>query len=490
MDNKRYALLLARKIPHTSVEDLLANAAKIEQHLGQSEEQPVPPPPAETITVSPLPMPESLKKSGAEMREISDRIATATAAATVAFREIEDDAARAKEERNKTEELPSLCVKRTKRTARTCVINATLSKDGDAICLIDKNKNKYYRLLNIKGKLMIDEPHDGIVLEFELRNRPYKIEYDGAANKLTYWCNDDGSAIRTITVDADLDVEPYFLGQPTDKWQTKSDNIIIEEEIDYQALRETVEQRSREEMGKWIETVNALPKGAWVNSNRPTKVATSNGWTEIKWSGVADDIREIISEDSAVISTARQIGTTTFLTSFAAEQSFKKNVCFVTNSKSAKSHVEVLLKSFQHDPEAITMHTFESFVAKSPNLNASVPEDKKFDLVIVDNAAFIPYAMEEAILDRLNLCPHVVMASTPAQRRGLFCEWRLGAGSPNVQLWKSLLPPAMVVGLDVPWTTPFRHEPMSSLQRKKALALRPTDKFENENLCVFRPVSY
>jgi hypothetical protein len=393
-------------------------------------------------------------------------------------------------------------IKRVNKTVRTCSINGTLTKDGDAIMLIDKEKNTFFKMVAVwhtqrKGTsnepttLVIDELHSGadkhMVLEFQLRNRPYRIEYDG--EYIHYWANDNGSIIRSIPIKEDLNLEPVFLGYAgSDKWETKSERVIVEQVVDYAKLDEIIGEKSAKEMSKWVALMNELPKAAWL-PEKPVFIKSLTqepfvegrlnqaAFTRVKWSGFADDLRNILNEGNTVLSTARQIGTTTFLTSVAAEQSYKKKVGLVVAKKSDKDYIEELVKSFQYDPQNLEIHTFESFL-KMEVKDKQLP----FDMVIVDSAANLPYKDNEEMYYRLRLCPHVIVASCPAQETGMFHKLRTEANRPNVE--------NPFVGFDVPWTLPLKWcDPIEMLKYGQKLMENIGERFDNQFLCRFRPVS-
>jgi hypothetical protein len=252
--------------------------------------------------------------------------------------------------------------------------------------------------------------------------------------------------------------------------------VIVEERVNYQLLDEMIEKKSKEQMGEWLSIVSDMNKAAWL-PDRSVKVLTPTGWKEVKWSGFADDLRQIVNQGNTVLSTARQIGTTTFLASVACEQSFKKKVCLVSARKGDKDHISTLVKSFQHDPENIELHTFASFL-KIEVKDKTLP----FDLVIVDNAAYLPYKDNEEMYHRLRLCPHVIIASCPAQETGMFYKMRTEANMPEAVF--------NFAGFDLPWNLPLRQrDPKELFDQMQTLMKNLGDRFDNEFLCRFRPVS-
>jgi hypothetical protein len=199
------------------------------------------------------------------------------------------------------------------------------------------------------------------------------------------------------------------------------------------------------------------------------------------WSGTACDLAQLCNQGNTLINKARQVGMTRFLIELAIENTkVGKRVLFFGNNGHNTNDAR---KKFVSGGGETSLADFKALNAIATGAEASDAEtladyyrgSQKFDLVIVDGLAFLPYSRETDFLTGIMpIGMRFVMASEPATERGLFWDlWQNSTSFQKVMLtWNTPLFP-----------DPKRHERIEELKRNIA-----DDRFRNEFQCEFRPV--
>lgn len=202
---------------------------------------------------------------------------------------------------------------------------------------------------------------------------------------------------------------------------------------------------------------------------------------ELTWTGTADDVKKLMLEGSTLLNASREIGLTTFLADFVAEQSRDhKQILWLSNTgREAEKARELILK--RGGLVAVVdfggLNRFAD-VDEHGNSNKTIALAKgtcRYDMIVVDGLASLPYGKETDFLASiLPMTKHFIFASTPGQDRGLFHDmWTKSTDFQKVALM---------------WNTPLR--PQLEDTAKIMAKLRETigeARFRNQFECGFRP---
>ncbi len=105
------------------------------------------------------------------------------------------------------------------------------------------------------------------------------------------------------------------------------------------------------------------------------------------------EIGSIMENEHVVLNMCRRFGTTTMIAAFARQQQARGHkVLILTNNHGNSSELELLI-----DDSSVEVMTFQ-YAARRTHAG------EHYDHIIVDNAAFIPYAQEPAIRDYIDKC--------------------------------------------------------------------------------------
>ena len=148
----------------------------------------------------------------------------------------------------------------------------------------------------------------------------------------------------------------------------------------------------------------------------------------LEWSGIAQDLVRLFNTGNTLVRKARQIGMTTLLAEYTAHQTREgKSVLYLaphgSNCAHFKELVQKRLANLTEETQEASRADFDTLALKDI---LKLEKGRRYDIVIIDEMASLPFALEAEFLARLLPCgDRFIFSSAASQGIGLFHDlWR------------------------------------------------------------------
>lgn len=203
----------------------------------------------------------------------------------------------------------------------------------------------------------------------------------------------------------------------------------------YRVQRAQAEARANERMKALVERIEQCDLGSAplvppppnicdqrrMDNYRITQANSHEGLVDWKLRPIQLQIGEMFAKESVIMNVCRQFGSTTMIAAFARQQRTQggysidpnppkrlSNVLVLTNNHRAVAHLNNLI-----DDASVNVYSFNQ-------ISQMTHTGESYDYIIIDMAAFIPYAIEDKVRDYVEKCLAVdVVETTYTNARGV-----------------------------------------------------------------------